>query len=342
MGKFVSTDMSLALYTTWILLDRNISYAELGRCFNVPRYTARYHCLKYEFDLHMGARGGAREGRFSYTPETDLLIRLNVLRIVNFDPVTTVGEIRLRVINNLGIQISTSYIQRIFQGWNWSWKRPVYVNLRKFRPDNLEVYAAHLVHIKEIDWRHLKYVDESHFISKSCLRSQAIGPVGVPYITVNREKIDFRFTLTAMTTFTDTIPVITKLNSGSNTQHDFLVFIAECIQSGYLNDGDYLIMDNASVHGGGDTFELLLDLLEEAGAELIFLPKYSPELNPVEYIFGHIKNYLKYNRDPDLPFTLSILEAIALLDHQLLYKYYKQCINNPKPEVSDVLNRFWN
>ena len=45
-----------------------------------------------------------------------------------------------------------------------------------------------------------------------------------------------------------------------------------------LRAGDLVIMDNLSPHKN----ELTLSLIEQAGAEALFLPAYSPDLNPIE------------------------------------------------------------
>ena len=46
-----------------------------------------------------------------------------------------------------------------------------------------------------------------------------------------------------------------------------------------------VIMDNASFHKSGK----IRDLIESAGAELLYLPKYSPDLNPIEKCWRPLK-----------------------------------------------------
>ena len=48
-----------------------------------------------------------------------------------------------------------------------------------------------------------------------------------------------------------------------------------------------LIMDNCSVH-----ISEVKELLKQVGI-VLFLPPYSPDLNPVEEAFSYIKNYLR-------------------------------------------------
>lgn len=48
-----------------------------------------------------------------------------------------------------------------------------------------------------------------------------------------------------------------------------------------------LVMDNCSIHHVAEVKELF----QEAGIVLLFLPPYSPDLNPVEEAFSYVKNY---------------------------------------------------
>ena len=48
-------------------------------------------------------------------------------------------------------------------------------------------------------------------------------------------------------------------------------------------------MDNLSAHKGGRVRELL----EEAGCDLVYLPPYSPDLNPIEQAFSKVKGLMR-------------------------------------------------
>jgi len=56
-----------------------------------------------------------------------------------------------------------------------------------------------------------------------------------------------------------------------------------------LSPGDVVVMDNLSSHKRARTRELI----EGAGAELVFLPPYSPDLNPIEMVFSKVKQKLR-------------------------------------------------
>ena len=56
-----------------------------------------------------------------------------------------------------------------------------------------------------------------------------------------------------------------------------------------LSPGDIVIMDNLGSHKG----KALRQLIRSAGAKLFFLPKYSPDLNPIEQVFAKLKHLLR-------------------------------------------------
>jgi len=68
----------------------------------------------------------------------------------------------------------------------------------------------------------------------------------------------------------------------------FLTYV-EKILSPTLRSGDLVIMDNLSSHKG----KAVRQAIRAAGAKLLFLPKYSPDLNPIEQVFAKLKHLLR-------------------------------------------------
>ena len=56
-----------------------------------------------------------------------------------------------------------------------------------------------------------------------------------------------------------------------------------------LTEGQVVIMDNLGAHQP----KKVRELIEARGAELVFVPSYSPDLNPIEQAFSKIKNILR-------------------------------------------------
>ena len=56
-----------------------------------------------------------------------------------------------------------------------------------------------------------------------------------------------------------------------------------------LRKGDCVVMDNLSVHKNPE----VVRRIREAKADVIFLPPYSPELNPIEKVWSKMKTHLR-------------------------------------------------
>jgi len=56
-----------------------------------------------------------------------------------------------------------------------------------------------------------------------------------------------------------------------------------------LAPGDIVLMDNLGSHKG----KAVRQAIRHAGAKLLFLPKYSPDLNPIELLFAKLKHHLR-------------------------------------------------
>ena len=70
-----------------------------------------------------------------------------------------------------------------------------------------------------------------------------------------------------------------------------------CVFQGYVNwllvpqlrPGDTVVMDNLSSHKS----VTVQRAIEAAGAKLMFLPPYSPDLNPIERMWSKVKAHLR-------------------------------------------------
>lgn len=71
-----------------------------------------------------------------------------------------------------------------------------------------------------------------------------------------------------------------------------------------LKTGDIVIMDNLGSHKS----QAVRQAIRGAGAKLFFLPKYSPDLNPIEKFFAKLKHHLRKAAKRN---TDAICEAIA-------------------------------
>jgi len=85
----------------------------------------------------------------------------------------------------------------------------------------------------------------------------------------------------------------------------FLAWVRQCLVP-TLRPGQIVVMDNLGSHKGKGVRSAIRD----AGAKLLFLPKYSPDLNPIEQVFSKLKHGLRKAKARTYE---TVLEAIGKL-----------------------------
>jgi len=75
---------------------------------------------------------------------------------------------------------------------------------------------------------------------------------------------------------------------GPVNQEAFESFVKQVLLPS-LCAGDIVVMDNLSSHKGARVKQLI----ESAGAKLLYLPPYSPDLNPIEMAFSKLKQLMR-------------------------------------------------
>ncbi len=68
----------------------------------------------------------------------------------------------------------------------------------------------------------------------------------------------------------------------------FIEYVRQCLVP-TLQPGDIVVMDNLPAHKNA----AVRQIIEAAGAELRYLPPYSPDLNPIEQAFAKLKAHLR-------------------------------------------------
>jgi transposase len=75
---------------------------------------------------------------------------------------------------------------------------------------------------------------------------------------------------------------------GATTRAVFEAYVEEALAPS-LRSGQIVVMDNLTAHKG----ERVRQLIEERGCEVVYLPPYSPDFNPIEQAFSKLKASLR-------------------------------------------------
>ena len=112
-----------------------------------------------------------------------------------------------------------------------------------------------------------------------CLRGERLR-VGVPHGHWKTTTFTAGLTLRGM--------IAPFVLDGPINREAFETYIAKVLVP-ELRPGDVVIMDNLSSHKG----HRVKDIIEAAGAKLLYLPPYSPDFNPIEMAFSKLKAMLR-------------------------------------------------
>ncbi|MGB6721225.1 MAG: IS630 family transposase [Terracidiphilus sp.] len=99
----------------------------------------------------------------------------------------------------------------------------------------------------------------------------------------------------------------------------FVAYLKECLVP-KLKRGDVVMMDSLPVHRVAGVREVI----EAAGAKLRYLPKYSPDLNPIEQAFSKLKAHLRKAAERTIPrLSRRIGALVAAFSPQECTNYFR-------------------
>jgi transposase len=131
----------------------------------------------------------------------------------------------------------------------------------------------------------LVFVDESG-IDEFLHREYARAPRGVE-ITVDIP--GRRFARQSIVAAKCLNKIIAPFGYKGTCNSELFIFWLKTILIPVLKKGQIIIMDNASIHKAKE----IRELIEKAGCHLVFLPPYSPDLNPIEHSWSHMKQKIR-------------------------------------------------
>ena len=100
------------------------------------------------------------------------------------------------------------------------------------------------------------------------------------------------------------------------------VFFSEELLAPRLKRAALVFLDNCPIHKR----EEIEDLIEACGAGVLFLPSYSPDLNPIEHGWSKVKTRLRALKPRTLEAVLAALvDAFATVTEQDIRGWFRHC-----------------
>jgi transposase len=213
-----------------------------------------------------------------------------ILRWLDNDCSMTLPVIRRGCLTHFGINVSESTLSRVLRSFHYTIKRTSTVAERASSQDVIEQRIAYAREYLRIMSRResIYFVDETGF---NCLMRHKTGraPIGqraVTHVSAIRAK---NFSLCVVYNIASMIH-FEVLNRPYNTVNfvGFLEIVMEKFREQVITEA-IVIMDNVSFHHS----QSVKTIIEGAGHRIMFLPPYSPFLNPIENVFNQWKHWVK-------------------------------------------------
>lgn len=157
----------------------------------------------------------------------------------------------------------------------------------------------YLEQIKSIKKEELVYIDESG-IDHTNHKHRGWGQKGKVLLGKTSGKRFIRTNIVAAQCGEKILAPMTFI--GSCDTRLFVAWIEKMLVP-ELRTGQTVVMDNASFHKS----PIIKELIEKAGCKLIYLPPYSPDLNPIEKFWANLKRWIRQH----LPHMKDIHKAIS-------------------------------
>jgi len=118
--------------------------------------------------------------------------------------------------------------------------------------------------------------------------------------------------------------IIASMTIEEATDGDIFLAYVEHILCPALKPGDVVVMDNLSSH----KIKGVRQLIEKVGAEVLYLPPYSPDLNPIEKAWSKLKQILRSAKARTKEaLEMAITEAIRLITPENANAWFNHCIH---------------
>lgn len=271
----------------WLSITKGISTFDLSQTLCVSESTVRRYLRLFL------QTGDVQPVNHRHGPPKTLgdLEQLKVLRLINKNPGIYLEELKGKLSMNFGITVSSATICRTLHFMGCSRQAIQHIALQR----NDRLRAKFMAEITIYDPSMLIWIDESGCDRRDSTRNYGYSIRGIT-------PRDHR--LLARGKRYSAIPIMSVegihdvyLAEGSMNGPRFEEFVQKRLLPilqpfNWINPLSVVVMDNASIHH----VEGVVDLIEgQAGAKLVFLPPYSPDLNPLEEAFSQVKSILKEN-----------------------------------------------
>lgn len=185
------------------------------------------------------------------------------------------------------VSVTVSSVRRALDSIGWTKKQI----RRVAKGRNADLRDTYLYNISDFSPEHFVFLDESGCDRRVGLRRTGWSPLGVTPTQVAQFQREQRYQI--LPAYAVDGVMLSRVFQGSTDSAVFEDFLEQLLPlcGKWPEPKSVLVMDNASFHHT----ERITQMCYEAGVKLVYLPPYSPDLNPIEEFFAELKAFIKRN-----------------------------------------------
>lgn len=277
--------------TRYLIIDnhnKELSVKEISEFLNLKLSTVRSIIKKY---LNTGKVEKDKKGGNNHVKVTDE-ISLGIINYVDNNASASLSKIAQYIFREFQINLNVSTVNKVLKKFHYTLKEVLLVPERRISQENItqqkEYSRSFLQLLANTEDSKIIFLDEVGFnVSMRTKRGRAQKGI-TPHVVVPVLKSRNISICCAMTKYKI---LYKEINTSPFNRQSFLGYIQNIINflsaQGLRNC--VFIMDNVRFHKCNE----VLEKIRSTENSYIFLPPYSPDLNPIENLFSKWKNFVK-------------------------------------------------
>jgi transposase len=297
--------------------NNNFSLRRIAEIFNIPKSTIhRWICYN---QIVKNSKNNTKKLKQNLSAQIYMKIIDNQIKI---NPFLSAKDIQNIIFLETKSKISVGSIYIYIHKLGFTFKK---VPKRNYSDKNKLKLLQDLFKnkIKNIKFKDIICIDET------CIYSNMINEYGwvkkdydtLVYTKANPKKYTIIMAISCNKIIA--YEILKNINVDQNLFHNFLknkVFP--------LCNNKYVLMDNVRFH----KTQNIIDLFDTLNNKILFIPPYSPQFNPIENVFGVIKNKYKKINDKN-NCEKNIINIIENFDYDL-WNFYDHAFNDTKTIIN--------
>jgi transposase len=282
-------------------------------------------------DFHPKTCGGAYHCLDEYIA---FLMEFLVYFFTQKVPQLTAWEMMIILRDGAGFQIDDDagrrHVNRIWERWGYTSKKATFRNINKYTEENSEYYVMYRALILTFHWQDILFYDETSFNEREMFRRRARSLRGERAYAVKETfglaADNSTFNMGVMTDLSSRRGFhILNVEAHAQDSFNFVDAMICAVERRIVRNGSVVVFDNSRIHSAEHMFDFVAELFRSVGALIIFLPSYSPELQPCELLFGSVKNRV-YRTKGNGSLLEEVASSFRLVSREQVINMYKACI----------------